>query len=129
MVMILQSQSHKVNGRNASGDLTMRPKSSTVEDSARDKVCGDRTTFHNRFICTEQEAGTQSTSAALNTIWDIIRARGRSFLCSYHFIKFLLVDCPLYILRGLLHKLENGLIGRVSVVLGARLEDPAPLGT
>ena len=32
VVMILQSQLHKVRGRNASGDLTMRPLSSTVED-------------------------------------------------------------------------------------------------
>ena len=32
VVMILQSQLHKVNGRSASGDLTIRPLSSTVDD-------------------------------------------------------------------------------------------------
>ena len=32
VVMILQPQLHRINGRSASGDLTKRPFSSTVED-------------------------------------------------------------------------------------------------
>ena len=35
---ILESQLHKVNGRNASSDLTMRPLSSTVEDLGMNTV-------------------------------------------------------------------------------------------
>ena len=84
VVMILKSQLHRVNGRSASGDLTIRPLSSTVEDlgngPARIKMCGDRATFHHRSTCIEQEVGTQSTSASVNTIWDTIKARGR-FTC------------------------------------------------
>ena len=44
-------------------------------------MCGDRTTFHHTFICFVQEAGTQSTRASVNAIWDPIRARGVPFSC------------------------------------------------
>ena len=77
---------NKVNGRSASSDHTMRPLSSTVEDlcmkngPARSKTGGDRATFHHKSKCVEQEVGTQSTSASVNTIWDTIRTRGRFFL-------------------------------------------------
>ena len=82
VVMILQSQLHKVNGRSASGDLTMRPLSSTVEEfgnedgPARSKTDGDRATFHHNSLSIAQAAGDQSTSTSVNTKWDTIRATG-----------------------------------------------------
>ena len=100
VVTVLQSQLHRVNGRSAPGDLTIRPVSSTVEalgnedGPARSKMCGDRTTFHHRSICVEQEAVTQPTSAPVNTMWDILRSKGRFFLCNFLVIKLLLVNCP-----------------------------------
>ena len=113
VVMILQSQLHKVHGRSASGDLTMRPLSSTVEEfgnegsPARSKTCGDTATFHHNSLCVAQAAGDQSTSTSVNTKWDNIRATGRFFLCCYHIVKFFLVNRPLKIFRGILYNLEN----------------------
>ena len=79
VVMILQSS--------ASGDLPIRPLSSTMEDLGMKTVllaarmCVDRTTFHNICVSFEQNGRTRSTSASVNTTWDTIRARGRFFLC------------------------------------------------
>ena len=134
VVMVLQSQLHKVNGRRA-GDHTMRPSSSTVEDlgmntgPARSRAGGNNATLHHRSKCVEQETGTQSTSTFKETIWNTIGTRSRFFLCGHHFIKFFLADCPLNILWAFCAKPENGLIGRVPFVLGACLKNLALIST
>ena len=57
VVMILQPQLHKVNGRNASGDLTMRQLQSTAEGSGMKAVLLEaKQIFQHTFICIVQEA-------------------------------------------------------------------------
>ena len=68
VVMILQSQLHRVIGRNSSSDLTIRPLSSTVEDLGMKTVLlaakcfGDKAAPQHTVInIEEQEVRPQST--------------------------------------------------------------------
>ena len=87
--VILQSQLHRVNGRNASGDLTIKPLSSTVEDlgmkngPACSKVCGDSATLKHTFISIEQEVRAQSTRTPVQTIWNTIWSTSVGILSLY----------------------------------------------
>ena len=70
VVRILQSQLHNVSGRSASGDLTIRPLSSTVEVFGMNTVLlaanrggSDSSCISNEPVGVEQELGSNSTSS------------------------------------------------------------------
>ena len=72
VVILLQSQSRNASGRNASGDLTIRPLSSTSEKvytPARAK----------------QELRTQSSRTPVDAIWNPIGSWSGFLLCGHHF--------------------------------------------
>ena len=125
VMMILQSQLHKVNGRGASGDPAIRPLSSTVEDLGMKMVllaakCVGTEPPSTTDLCALNKNREPNAPAHLWIPCGIPSGHGTdSFFVAIISFKFLLVDRPLKILRAFLHKLENGLTGRVSFVLGA----------
>ena len=107
----------------------MRPLSSTVEDLGVKTVLLAAkcvVTLKHTLGNIEQEVRPQPTRTPVDTVWNTIWSRSGFFLCSNHFVKLTLVSVPLVILRGFLHKLENGLMGRVPFALGAWREDLTP---
>ena len=85
-VRSLQSQLHKVIGRNASGDRTILPLSSTSEDLGMKtvlliaKCSGTAPPFHQVFVRVEKEVGAQSPCTPIDTVRDAVRARCGIFL-------------------------------------------------
>ena len=51
--------------------------------SVRGKICGDRTTFHHRFVCVEEEVRLQPTSTPVDTMWDTVWSFHQTHPCQF----------------------------------------------
>ena len=124
VVMILQSQLHKVNGRNASSDLTMRPLSSTVEDLGMNTAL-----LAAKCVGTEPPSTTDlyalnkkrepNPAAHLYIPYGVPSGPGADSFCVAIISSNSCLSIVHRISSGLSAQLENGLIGRASFVLGA----------
>ena len=100
-VRTLQSQLHSVNGRGASGDRVILPRSSVSE------VLGDRdgltfsktirniTSLQYSLISTKEELRTKATSASVDTEKESVKSKSRVFLQSKEVINLSLTDGPI----------------------------------
>ena len=125
MLMILQSPLHKVNGHCASGDLTTRPLSSTMEDLGMEtfllaaKYAG--TPPSNTHFDKERMPNTcrncMECHQGLGQILSLLQSCDRILAC-----RLSIVFPP----RSFLYKLENGHV-QVQIALGPRLDLLIPI--
>ena len=135
VVIFLQSQLHSVNGRDAFGDLTMRPSSSTLEDlglkavPARSKACGcgDSTTLKHTLIRVKQELRTQPSRTSADTTGESHRVQERIPSLRPSFRQIHACQFPIGSHREPSERIREGLVATVPFSLGARLENLDPI--
>ena len=129
-VRTLQSQLHNVSGIKASGEGTIMPQSSQQRWTWEcTRFCWLRSVAR-RLVppgsCTEaaDKVGTDSPCTPMYTVWQAVGTWCR-LLCGQHFINIVLAQCPLWVIRGSLNTVQNGLTGKVHGITISRLEMPA----
>ena len=131
----LQSKLHNVNGRSASGDRIILPRSSvsevlwikTVRLSA--KQSGIFLSSRTAWQALNEEPRTKALITSVDTVENSVRSKSRVFLWSKEVIKFSPINSPIDVVRSLLNKSQNLFMLKVPQAFLACLENGFPVFT
>ena len=132
MVSILQSQLHNVNGRRASGDLTILPLLSTSEDVRINTVLLSASNVGvvpppSTCLYELKRTCAPNPSPHLLKLHGIPSRPGAdSFFCGHEFVKLAIVDYPADVVRSFLNVSQDVLRVVVPLTINARLKDCTP---